>query len=117
MFFFKNYNTHFLILKIQFSPAQCFYTIQVVTVKRLHKSVNGDTLLSNTVTYFATVPVGYRGVCLPSLASSLSTDMGTQQFTDGSQLSWLWAPRNCSDPVQDNSWVLLAKQFNISNQT
>ena len=28
----------------------------------------------------------YHGMCLPSMASSLSTDKGTQQFTDGSQL-------------------------------
>ena len=28
----------------------------------------------------------YRGVCLSSMASSLSTNPGTQQFTDGSQL-------------------------------
>ena len=33
----------------------------------------------------------YRGACLPSMASSLSTDKGTQQFTNGSQLCWLWS--------------------------
>ena len=29
----------------------------------------------------------YHGVCLPSMASSLSTNRGTPQFTDESQLS------------------------------
>ena len=48
-----------------------------------------------------------------------SVNMGTKQFIDGSQLCWLWPPRNWSDPVhlplgytRTTHWVLL----NNSNQ-
>ena len=45
--------------------------------------------------------------CVPTMqASSPSTNPGTQQFTDGSQLCWLWAPRNWSDPSLPTDYTL-----------
>ena len=58
----------------------------------------------------------YRGVCLPLMASSLSADMGTQQFTDGSQLGWLWTQRNWSDPVHLQIYPLKGG-WAVSNNT
>ena len=59
--------------------------------------------------------LNYCGVYLPVMSCRIQWNMSTQQFTNGSQLFWLWVPRNWSDPVHLLTTPLLAGNTRITH--